>query len=372
MKTIGLIINPIAGMGGAVGLKGTDGVDTLKKAIQLGAVPTSGEKTKSTLREILDKSLEFRLLTCAGTMGEEAVREVGIDPELIEMDSSNKISAQTSIDAAKQMMKKKVDLLLFAGGDGTARNIVEAVGNEIPVLGIPTGVKIQSSAFSINPRSAGRICTAFINNNKIEFREGEVIDLDEDQYRKGNISTRLFGYLKIPFLKEHVQRLKSGTPKTEKYTQEAIANDLAERMSDDTFYLVGPGSTTKALVDHFGLQGSLLGVDVITSKKVIANDVNYCQILKLIESSNRVELIITPIGGQGFIFGRGNQQFTPELLSNINKDQIHILSTIQKLTSLRGQPFLIDTGNEVVNTKLSGYYRVTTGYHQSTVYKAIC
>ena len=138
-------------------------------------------------------------------------------------------------------------------GDGTARNICEAVGTKVPVLGIPAGVKIQSSTFTINPQMAGRLCAAFLNNEKIEFREGEVIDLDEEQYRLGNITTKLYGYVKNPYLHEYVQRLKSATSRSEKYIQDAIAHDIIEKMNNDTTYFVGPGSTTKVVLDQLGL-----------------------------------------------------------------------------------------------------------------------
>jgi len=312
------------------------------------------------------------------------------------------------------MIEKKVDLILFSGGDGTARDIYSALkdhrqqdpstgdsspgnlshgnlshGNplsrdssqpdnspdshsseyQIPVLGIPAGVKIQSSVFAISPVHAGQLCVSFIKNEGVGYKEGEVIDLDEENYRKGIINTMLFGYLKTPYKKDFIQNMKSGTPKNELYLQQAIAHDMAERMNDSIIYMIGPGTTTKALTDHLKLDGSLLGVDVIQGKKLIASDVNYLDIKQLIKSK-KAGLVITPIGGQGFIFGRGNQQFTPEILEMIDKENIFILATTHKLLTLGGSPFLIDTGDMLINKKLSGYYKVITGYHQSTVYKA--
>lgn len=370
MKTIGLIINPIAGMGGAVGLKGTDGHETLQKAIELGAVPQSVEKAKKALVELLNRPADFRLITCPRDMGESMACEVGINFELIKINVSSESVAQNTIDAAVALTNMSVDLILFAGGDGTARNICEVVGTKIPVLGIPTGVKMQSSAFAINPQMAGRLCSSFLNNEQIEFREGEVIDLDEEQYKSGNISTRLYGYVKIPYLHEHVQRLKSGTPKSEKYVQDAIAEDMVEKMNEDTIYLVGPGSTTKVVLDQLGLDGSLLGVDIISKSRLIIKDANCHQLLKQLSHTKNIELIITPIGGQGFLFGRGNQQFTVDVLGKLEKGSVNILSSSQKIISLGGRPLLIDTGSEIINRKFSGYYNIISGYHQSIVYRA--
>jgi predicted polyphosphate/ATP-dependent NAD kinase len=370
IKKIGLIINPIAGMGGMAGLKGTDGQDIIDKAINLGSKPLSEIKTKKTLEKLLSLKNQFSLITCPGNMGEDIALDLGFKIDLVDSGSSITTTSENTRIAVRKMISYNVDLILFSGGDGTARDIYSSLGNSTPVLGIPTGVKIQSSVFAISPSHAGQLCASFILNEGIKFKEGEVIDLNEENYRKGLIDTKLFGYLRIPFNKDFVQNTKSGTPKNEQYLQQAIAHDMAERMDNEMFYLIGPGSTTKALTDHLKIKGSLLGVDIVRNKKVITLDVSYQEIINLVQTE-KFSLIITPIGGQGFIFGRGNQQLTPEILNEIDKENIYILATTQKLLSLGGGPFLIDTGDSKINQKLSGYYKVITGYHQSTVYKAI-
>lgn len=369
-KKIGLIINPIAGLGGMTGLKGTDGQEIIDKAISLGAKPLSGIKTRQALREIIPLKSRFSLITCPGIMGEEATAELGFDFDLVEIGDSKITTSDSTRIAAKKMVSAKVDLILFSGGDGTARDIFSALKNLTPVLGIPAGVKIQSSVFAISPSHAGKLCASFLLNEGIKFREGEVIDLDEENYRKGLISTSLFGYLKVPYKKDFVQNVKSGTPKNEQYLQQAIAHDMAERMDSEMLYLVGPGSTTKALTDHLNIKGSLLGVDIVKNKKLISADVNFKEIIKLIHGE-KIGLIITPIGGQGFLLGRGNQQLTPEILNVIEKKNIFVIATMQKLISLKGRPLLVDTGNLDLNRKLAGHYKIITGYHHSTVYKAI-
>ena len=369
-KSIGLIINPIAGLGGMTGLKGTDGQEIIDKAISLGAKPLSGIKTRDALKEIVSLKSRFTLITCPGNMGEDIAFELGFDFDLVEIGDSKITTSNNTRIAVKNMISAKVDLILFAGGDGTARDIFSSLQNSLPALGIPTGVKIQSSVFAISPSHAGKLCASFLMNEGVKYREGEVIDLDEENYRKGLISTNLYGYLKTPYKKDLVQNIKSGTPKNEQYLQQAIANDMAERMDDEILYLVGPGSTTKALTDQLKVDGSLLGVDIVKNKKLIASDVNYKEIIKLIRGE-KIALIITPIGGQGFLLGRGNQQLTPEILNTIEKKNIFILATMQKLISLKGRPLLVDTGNVDLNRKLAGYYKIITGYHHSTVYKAI-
>ncbi|MCG8305802.1 MAG: ATP-NAD kinase family protein [Cytophagales bacterium] len=371
MKTIGLIVNPIAGMGGAVGLKGTDTALILNKAKKLGASPGSTEKAKIALKELLKSKAGVKLMTCPDSMGASVAKELGVDFELVDISVNVRTTAQNTMDAAREMLRKNIDLLLFAGGDGTARDICESVGTKLPALGIPTGVKIHSSTFSINPTMAGRLCASFIEDKKVDWRTGEVIDLDEQQYRLGNISSKLYGYLRIPYLRAHVQKLKSGSPESEKYGQEAIAQYMMEKMEDEIVYFIGPGSTTMALTDKLGLRGSLLGVDIITKSKVLKRDVTDRQLLDFMNEGRRVEVIVTPIGGQGFLFGRGNQQFAPKVLCRFEPGQIHILSTQKKIIDLQGQPLLIDSGDESVNKQLTGYYRIISGYHESLVYKAV-
>jgi len=370
LKKIGLIVNPIAGLGGMAGLKGTDGQEIIDKAISLGVEPMSGAKTKIALKEVHSLRSHFSLITCPGIMGEDIATELGFEFELVGVRNSKITSSENTRTAVEKMISAKVDLILFSGGDGTARDIYSSLKTSIPALGIPTGVKIQSSVFAISPSHAGKLCNAFLMNDAIKYREGEVIDLNEENYRQGLISTSLYGYLKVPYKKDFVQNVKSGTPKNEQYIQQAIANDMAEKMDNNILYLIGPGSTTKALTDHLKIKGSLLGIDIVKNKKLVAQDVNFKEIIRLSREED-VGLIITPIGGQGFLLGRGNQQLTPIVLNTIEKKNIFILATLQKLISLKNQPLFVDTGNLELNQKLGGYYKIITGYHQSTVYKVI-
>ena len=49
MLTLGLIINPLAGIGGSVGLKGSDGAEIVKEAFSRGATCKSSERTRLAL-----------------------------------------------------------------------------------------------------------------------------------------------------------------------------------------------------------------------------------------------------------------------------------------------------------------------------------
>lgn len=371
MKKLGLIVNPIAGMGGAVGLKGTDGTHILEKSIELGASPRSGHRTIEALHQLSNGKMSIQLLTCAGEMGEAVARESGFSPKIIYTPSS--IKETTSADtrqAAEKMMETGVDLLLFSGGDGTARDIYSVVENKLVTLGIPSGVKIHSAVYAANPQRAGQLALQYLTNQVKTVKEAEVMDIDEECYREEILCARLFGYLRIPYRQRWVQALKSGSPESERYNQDAIAADVIERINQENYYLIGPGTTTRALLERLGLSHSLLGIDLLYQKKLLGKDLNEKQILSHLDEKKSVfKLIVTPVGGQGFILGRGNLQLSASVLKRIGKKNIIIIATKQKINSLLGQPLLLDSGDEELDVELSGYYRVITGYHEEIIYR---
>ena len=368
MKKLGLIVNPIAGMGGKVGLKGTDGANILEKAKKLGAKPESPKRTSEALDKISHISDKIEILTCADKMGEIAAVKNDFSPVIINTKKTSETTSSDTKEAAKKMAESGVDILLFAGGDGTARDIYTAIGESIVVLGIPTGVKIHSAVFANNPFKAGELTSLYLQGKVKKVREAEVMDINEEDYRRGQLSARLYGYLKIPFKKRFVQNLKSGTSESEKYNQEAIAFEVVENMSDEFLYIIGPGTTTRAVMEQLNLENSLLGVDLVHKKKMIGKDLNESELLKKI-NGKKTKLIITPIGGQGYILGRGNQQISPEVIKCVGKKNIIIIATKQKINSFHSNPLLVDTGEESTNQILSDYFRIITGYRESIVYR---
>jgi predicted polyphosphate/ATP-dependent NAD kinase len=253
-KRLGLIVNPIAGIGGRVGLKGSDGVQVQQQALKLGAVPLAGERTAEALLPLQCLAADIEVLAAPGRMGEQVSRHCGFVTQVITGGSlpEGETSAEDTRAAAMAMADAGIDLLLFAGGDGTARDIYTAIGDRIPVLGIPAGVKIHSAVFGVTPRSTGELAAEFLQGKRIRLRESEVIDLDEDLYRQGQIITRLYGYLKIPYRGAVVQNQKVPTPASEAAQAQAIAADVIERMPADTAYLLGPGTTTRAVAESLG------------------------------------------------------------------------------------------------------------------------
>lgn len=364
---IAFVINPIAGMGGKVGLKGTDGSEILARAMELNAVPEAGGKATKAIESFLGVSGGVEFYTASGPMGSKALKSAGIIPQVVHRSGSFTTDADTKSFLTKVKEIDDIDLVIFVGGDGTARDVCDIVGEDIPVIGIPAGVKIHSSCFAINPERGGDLAASFIQGKVKNYSLAEVMDLDEELYRKEEIQPKLFGYLKVPN-DQRLQNRKSGSGKSEVAQQGQIAFQLIDEMKDNLLYLVGPGTTTRALCNALEMEGSLLGVDAIRNKKLLGTDLSEQKILDLIQG-RQVGLIITPTGGQGFLLGRGNHQISPQVLQNIDKENIIIASTMDKIVQLHGRSLLVDTGDDKINIGLSGFYKVVTGFRQAMMYK---
>jgi predicted polyphosphate/ATP-dependent NAD kinase len=365
LKRIGLIVNPYAGIGGRVGLKGSDGEETRQKALEMGAVPQSPSRTVEALRHL--SSSEFKLITYPRDMGENEAIQVGITPTVIGK-VAEVSSAEDTRSAAEKMLDLGVDLLVFAGGDGTARDVYSVIGEKLRVLGIPTGVKIHSGVFALNPRAAGELLHRFINDQGVSFKLAEVMDIDEEAYRSNSLQASLYGYMHTLYAEEYIQSSKESSGPSNEVVIQGIATEISEKMVPDTFYILCPGTTVKPIADRLGISKTLLGVDVVKDRKLIASDVNEKQLLSVI-TGNKAKLVVTVIGGQGFVFGRGNQQISPDVIRLIGRDNIIIVATPEKLASLKGHPLRVDTGDTVLDDELKGYYRVHTGYGRITVVK---
>jgi len=364
---LGLIVNPIAGMGGSVGLKGTDGRKVIRQARTLGAVPRAPARATATLEELVRVGAEFELLTCAGAMGEASALACHLTPTVVYRPASVETTAEDTRRAAREMRKLAVDLILFAGGDGTARDVHEAVGGDVPALGIPAGVKIHSAVFAVSPRAAGDLLAGFLRGRTGAMREAEVMDVDEAAYRRGQLATRLFGYLRVPYDPQLVQGAKVRS-RSDDTAAEELARSVVARMDRETLYVVGPGTTTRRITTLMGLESTLLGVDVILDGQVLALDVAERDLLRLVRDHPRARIIVTPIGGQGFLFGRGNQQISGRVVRAVGIQNVIVVATPGKLASLGGRPFLVDTDDEELNRTLAGFIAVTTGDRQEAIY----
>ena len=367
-KKLGFLVNPIAGMGGRVGLKGTDGLEILEKAIALGAKPWASERAKDALKPLLRLKDEIELVTYPSPMGEDVALDCGFMPTVIEADLGDLTSEKDTVHAAEAMLDEKVDLLLFAGGDGTARDICSVVGTSLVCLGIPAGVKIHSGVFASHSVRAGELAVLFLQKSVQRTLEAEVMDMNEEELRREIVSARLYGYLRIPHVERFLQRTKAGSTGNEKYSQEAIAAEVTGMMFDEYCYLVGPGTTTSAIMQRLELDHSLLGVDLVWKGNLLGKDLNETQILEKIRGK-QTKLILTPIGGQGFLLGRGNQQISPEVIKLIGKDNIIVVATKQKIHALNSRPLQVDSGDDGMDKELGGHYRIITGFRETIIYK---
>ena len=370
-RKLGLIVNPIAGLGGRVGLKGSDGAAIQRRALELGAKPESLTRAVQTLERLAPIRDGITLYTYPAEMGEEAAEKSGLSPEVIGSIELGQTTAADTKDAAKAMQRLGVDLLLFAGGDGTARDIVDAIGESLLVLGIPTGVKMQSAVFAVSPISAGDLALASLQGRIRREREAEVMDIDEGALRQGIVTAKLYGYLRIPYEARLVQGAKNPSRGGDKVAMEEVALHIVDHMVDEHLYVIGPGTTTRTILTKLGMHKTLIGVDVVAKGKLLARDVNESQLLDLLEG-RVVKIVVTPIGGQGYLFGRGNQQISPKVIKQVGKENIIVVATPNKLDALRGQPLLVDTGDSETDRALSGYVRVVCGFGDYRMVRVSC
>ncbi len=364
---IGLIVNPYAGLGGRVGLKGTDGEAVIHRALELGAVPQASLRAATALESLHRLAPEAVLLVAPDSMGKAAAEQAGMSHLVIGSLAGSWTTAADTRRLAGVLCDAGVELLLFAGGDGTARDIESVVGPNQLVLGIPAGVKIHSSVFSVNPQAAGEIAAAVVRGMRIELVDEEVVDLDEDAYRTGRMDVQMFGVLRVPHFAGLVQSRKVPSPSTASASLYEIATDVIERMGED-IWVLGPGTTTRAIAQRLGVAKTLVGVDVVRSQRLVAADVDEKQLIALATMS-APRVAISPTGGQGFLFGRGNQQISPTVLRLVGRDHIEIVCAPAKLAALGGRPLLVDTGDASVDAMLTGYFAVVTGYRERSIYQ---
>jgi len=360
MINAGFVVNPYAGMGGAVGLKGTDGC--VDEAVARGAVKVSPIKALRFLSNLMDRDIFY--FTAAGELGDDILKSAGISRyEVIyplnftDRYNNNKTGPEDTKAACRIIAARNADLIIFSGGDGTARDVYEAVGDHIPILGIPAGVKIYSGVFATTPDTAADILKRW---ESVLFTDAEILDVDEEQYRLGNLDTNLFGIAKIPYIKGLCQSCKQASFGDDREDRIEIGAFIVDIMADDTLYLLGAGSTTKAITERLGIRKTLLGIDAVYQGQLIATDLNEAGILELLRSYKKVRIILSPVGSQGFILGRGNQQISSRVLSLAGVDSLIVVATQAKMQQT--PDLYIDTGDPDLNHKFGDTIPVICGY----------
>lgn len=352
-------MNPIAGMGGRVGLKGTDGPEVLARARALGAVPQASARCAEALRGLAG----LELLAAPGEGGEAAARAAGVPARVLDLPCHG--DARDTLAAAAAFRAAGVDLILFAGGDGTARDLCGAVGTEVPILGVPTGVKMHSAVFATSPAAAGRLA-ARLAEGPLPLREAEVMDIDEAALREGRLAARLFGLARVPVEASLMQAGKAGARPDDEAAMAALARRIAREWPERRLMILGCGTTTRLVRRALGFEGTLLGVDVVLDGRPIALDANEGRLLRLLERAPG-GIVASVTGGQGFLFGRGNQQISAEVIRRVGREAITVIAGQRKLAALSPPVLHVDTGDRAVDAMLAGYIQVHVAPDQRMV-----
>jgi predicted polyphosphate/ATP-dependent NAD kinase len=363
---LGLLVNPIAGMGGRLAFKGSDDVALIMAARDRGEIAVAPARATEALRCLTAFGDSLEVLAYAGAMGEEEARSAQLSSTVLGSTGSM-TTAQDTRAAATALAECGVDLLLFAGGDGTAVDILQAIGDRIPVLGIPAGVKMHSAVFAVNPRSAGELTASLVQDGVRSVRRAEVMDVDEALLRAGSVSARLHGFLNVPDARRHLQNAKARSLGSEAAAQDGIAHHLIDHVLVDSTWLIGPGTTTGVILAQLGLDKTLLGVDVVCDGRCQIADADERSLLELLKRKD-AGIVVTPVGGQGFLFGRGNQQLSARVIEQVDRERVVVVSTEAKIARLGGAPLRVDTGDPGLDASLAGYTRIVVGYNREIVY----
>jgi predicted polyphosphate/ATP-dependent NAD kinase len=375
MARIGFVINPIAGMGGRVGLKGTDGVAA--EAARLGAVPVANSRAQETLhalKRLLDQDAQappIGWLTCTGEMGNDALHRAGFEAAQVSHVPKAECTAEDTKQAVRAFVAWRADLVLFCGGDGTARDVCSITGQDTPVLGIPAGVKMYSGVFGVNPAQTAEIILRFLKG-EIGLADAEVLDLDEEKYRADEWAVRLYMAARTPFEPTRLQAAKVMV--AEEYddeAKEAISDQLREDIGAEpgTLFLLGPGSTVQSIARALGVDKTLLGVDAVVDGRLLGKDLDERALLELMTRYKRHKLVLSPIGAQGFVLGRGNQQLSPCVVRRIGAANIVVVATPAKLA--RTPVLRFDTGDSNLDADMISrkFLPVIVGYGRSRLVK---
>ena len=367
---VGLIVNPVAGLGGSLGLKGSDDL------VASGIVPEtlkagrSAERAKRALTALRPYVSQLRFVCWGGSMGEGVLSSLGLKAEVLGSCGSVSSTAEDTKQAAQAMAAAGVDIIVFVGGDGTARDLYDAVGDGFPVLGIPAGVKMHSGVFAVSPEAAGELLVELVKGGLVGLAPQEVRDIDEQAFREDIVRSRFYGEMQVPAEGRFLQQTKIGGVENAELAAADIAAWVVESMEEGCCYIIGPGSTTAAIMDELGVSNTLLGVDVVRDGKLLLTDANEQDLLALLaEPELGARIIVTAIGGQGHIFGRGNQQISPAVIRRVGVNNIGIVAAKSKITALEGRPLLLDTNDPALDTELSGYRAVITGYQDQILYR---
>ena len=375
MKRVGFVVNPIAGMGGRVGLKGTDG--RAEEAAALGAVPVSPGRARKMLEALvpMKSSADIRWITCKGSMGSDILGAAGISAASMEIATvpPPATRAEDTKAACREFERRGTELVVFCGGDGTCRDVVEAVDQRVPILGVPAGVKMHSGVFGVHPSTVATILDTWVRG-LLRVGEAEILDVDEEAYRRGEWTVRMYGTARTLVEPALVQ---TGKMLFAEVSDEALKDEIADHVKElaekepDTLLLLGPGSTVEHIAKRLGVEKTVLGVDAVHRGALVGSDLDEAGILRLLDRFPRAKLIVSPIGAQGFVLGRGNLQVSPQVIRRIALPNVIVVATPSKLNAT---PVLrVDTGDPELDREFARkeYLFVVIGYRTSKLHPIV-
>jgi predicted polyphosphate/ATP-dependent NAD kinase len=364
VRRIGLIVNPIAGIGGPLAGLGSDHFVSIEEAIRSGGKPVAAGRTERALRRLLVHAPHVQIVALTHAMGGAVALGAGFDVLILDEDHSDISKAEDTRTAAAAMIEHGVSFILFAGGDGTARDIFDAVSDRMPIIGIPTGVKMHSAVFALSPEAAGETAGIALKQD-CKSRPAEIMDSDSTMPAEGRPSFRLFGCAATPSLPRFFQSAKGSRPDGGEAAIEALGRKMAREARPGRPVILGPGTTMAAIKRSFGLAGTLMGVDAILDGKVIAENADAGTLETICREHLCIALFVGIVGGQGFLFGRGNQQISPTVIHKALEGDFRIIGTREKLMALPSRILHVDTGDIELDRVLEGYRRVETGPNDS-------
>ncbi|MGN6220484.1 MAG: ATP-NAD kinase family protein [Microbacterium sp.] len=361
---IGLVVNPVAGIGGPAGLAGSDGADVQSLAAARGSSARAAARATTALAAL---PAGTPVLTAGGAMGTDAATAAGLDPVVVYAPGDDTTPADT-VAAVRAMVAAGATLVLFAGGDGTARDVVAGLSDApgVAALGIPAGVKMYSPVFAVSPQAAGGLAHAWLDGG-LPTQLREVLDVDEAALRRARVEPRLYGELLVPYRAGRTQARKSPTPVSEQASVAAAARGAASVLRPGVRYLLGPGGTMAELARVLGVEKTPLGVDVVLDGRIVRRGASEAELLDEV-SRGPAQAVVGVIGGQGFVLGRGNQQLSARVLRAIGDDPVLVVAPESKLVELQGRPLLVDTGDPDLDAAVAGHLRVITGPAASSLY----
>ena len=363
-RRIGVLVNPDAGLGGRLGFKGSDG--RAEEARAAGAEERSGPRMALCMEHLAGLDVDF--ITCSGQMGADWIPFENV----VVYDTSSTTTGESTKEATLSLIDENVDLILYAGGDGTTRDIVEALGDsELPVIGVPGGVKMHSGCFAASPKAAAEVLKAWLTGELL-LAKTEVMDLDEEVYRQGRWSVRMYDEVLTPASPRWMQGAKMRVEASgEEEVIEALADHVKEVYVEDSQMLIiwGSGGTLRTIASSLGFKPTLLGIDATVGSEQIGTDLNEQELLNIIQQYGKTILLVSPMGGQGFLIGRGNLQLSPPVLRAIGINSILGMVTPAKLLSLTH--LRIDTGDAELDADFAEkkYLKALQGYRTTRLLK---